>query len=158
MKHWLRQAGRTPADLGQALELPAASLPRLLNELVRTPRRNRVRPAWRSASAGSTTGGSAQGTWNLIRMGGTKLDLLLEAIRSETIQDCPAVRPNSSRPMSPQGMAGAVEVQHHGAAVGSQQVTDHPQACRGAGEIPQAVGHHHPVGGARGQRQQRPHG
>ena len=84
MKHWLRQAGRTPADLGQALELPAASLPRLLNELVRT-QAEQGPAGWRSASAGSTTGGSAQGTWTLIRMGGTKLDLLLEAIRSETI-------------------------------------------------------------------------
>ncbi len=36
VKHWLRQAGRTPADLGQALGLPAAPLPMLLNELVRT--------------------------------------------------------------------------------------------------------------------------
>lgn len=36
VKHWLRQAGRTPADLGQALGLSSASLPTLLNELVRT--------------------------------------------------------------------------------------------------------------------------
>ncbi len=36
MKHWLHQAGRTPADLGQDLGLPSASLPTLLNELVRT--------------------------------------------------------------------------------------------------------------------------
>ena len=36
VKHWLRQAGRTPADLGQALGLPSASLPALLGELVRT--------------------------------------------------------------------------------------------------------------------------
>lgn len=39
MKHWLRQAGRTPADLGQALGLPCAPLPTLLNELVRTDAR-----------------------------------------------------------------------------------------------------------------------
>ena len=36
VKHWLRHTGRTPADLGQALGLPTASLPTLLNELVRT--------------------------------------------------------------------------------------------------------------------------
>ena len=36
VKHWLRQTGRTPADLGQALGLPSASLPVLLNELART--------------------------------------------------------------------------------------------------------------------------
>ncbi len=36
VKHWLRQAGRTPADLGQALGLPAAPLPTLLNELMQT--------------------------------------------------------------------------------------------------------------------------
>ena len=36
VKHWLRQVGRKPADLGQALGLSSATLPTLLNELVRT--------------------------------------------------------------------------------------------------------------------------
>jgi len=39
VKHWLRQVGRTPADLGQALGLPSAQLPTLVDELVQTKAR-----------------------------------------------------------------------------------------------------------------------
>ena len=85
VKHWLRQAGRTPADLGQALELPAASLPRLLNELVQihaelgpaglAERLCRINDRWqRPGDLDPDPDGL-----------GDQLDLLLEAIRSETI-------------------------------------------------------------------------
>ena len=84
VKHWLRQAGRTPADLGQALELPAASLPRLLNELVQTnaklgptglvERLCRINDRWQCAE-----------DLDPDPDGRDQLDLLLETIRSEPI-------------------------------------------------------------------------
>ena len=86
VKHWLHQAGRTPADLAQALGLPSAPLPTLLNELVRT--NTRLGPSglverlclinerWQCA------GGNFDPDPDML---GDQLDLLLEAIQNEPI-------------------------------------------------------------------------
>jgi len=92
VKHWLRQAGRTPADLGQALGLPSAALPMLLNELARTnaklgpsglvARLCLINERWQCT-------GDFDPDPDVL---GDQLDLLLEAIQSEPVQGCPAVR------------------------------------------------------------------
>ena len=83
VKHWLRQTGRTPADLGQALGLPSATLPKLLDQLVRThgklgtsglvERLCRINEQWQCARSFDPDPDILE----------DQLDLLLEAIRSE---------------------------------------------------------------------------
>jgi len=101
VKHWLRQVGRTPGDLGQALGLPAAPLSMLLNELVRTndklgpsglvERLCLINERWECPEDFDPDPAVL----------GDQLDLLLETIQGGAGSGSFRVRPSSSRPMSP---------------------------------------------------------